>query len=447
MIRPTKVIRGKVNAAVIHEYPELENIEITPTVEDQVYKSDMYGFDEVKVKGVQAYIDEDIKPEYIKEGVDVLGVVGNVVELEGEEKTIVPSTTQQVIEPSEGKNAITKLTVEAVDNTIDEDIKPENIVEGVEILGVVGNYKGIDTSDATVTTEDVLSGKIVYINNEKQIGTMPNNGELNFEPSDEEQTIPTGYTSGGSVLPADITKLDEYDKCLTIINSIEDMSEYSDTTATPEDIREGKTAYSNGERITGTYKPPVLPKITDGRYLFYDNIRLDSLYEILEMCDGLTDMSMMFYGSTNLTEIDLSNIDTSEVIKMSSTFQGCSNLTSVDMTNCDLGKVQGIASLFKGNTKLTNIGTFKNLGKGYVTTTMYDTNCALNLVETKISHDNLVDIIDNGLYDLYVTFNIPRDVVIFHRKQKIMLSQSLLDSLTEEEKNRAIYKGWIPTTS
>ena len=125
---PAIKIKGKTNASIIRIYPELENLEITPTLEDQKFKSEMYGFDEVNVKGVNAYIDEDIKPEYIKEGVDILGVVGNVVELKGEEKVITPKTTTQTIIPSDGKNGITKITVQPVDRTIDEDIKPENIM-------------------------------------------------------------------------------------------------------------------------------------------------------------------------------------------------------------------------------------------------------------------------------------------------------------------------------
>ena len=220
MIKAKNQLQGQLNASIIHEYPELENVEITPAVEDKVYKSDMYGFDEVLVKGVQAYIDEDIKPEYIKEGVDILGVVGNVVELKGEEKVITPKTTLQTILPSENKNAITKITVQPVDRTIDADIQPENIVEGVEILGVIGNYKGVDTRDATVTPDKVLEGTTVYINNEKIEGTLPNNGQLEYVPSDDQQEVPEGYTSGGVIQPANVEDLQEYKVCLALSESI-----------------------------------------------------------------------------------------------------------------------------------------------------------------------------------------------------------------------------------
>ena len=64
------------------------------------------------------------------------------------------------------------------------------------------NRNGIDyfvTTKANSVSSDILSGKTAFNGSGKLIGTMPNNGELNITPSTEEQTIPTGYTSGGTV--------------------------------------------------------------------------------------------------------------------------------------------------------------------------------------------------------------------------------------------------------
>lgn len=75
-----------------------------------------------------------------------------------------------------------------------------------------------DTTDANADTQDVLNGKTAYSNG-KIIGTMPNNGELNYEVSTLEQTIPAGYTSGGTIAASPMTQSD-YDNCLAITKSI-----------------------------------------------------------------------------------------------------------------------------------------------------------------------------------------------------------------------------------
>ena len=50
-------------------------------------------------------------------------------------------------------------------------------------------------------------------------GTMPNNGELNYNSSTSTQTIPAGYTSGGTITPAPLTDT-EYDECLELSEQI-----------------------------------------------------------------------------------------------------------------------------------------------------------------------------------------------------------------------------------
>lgn len=53
---------------------------------------------------------------------------------------------------------------------------------------------------AVANSSNMLEGYSVNISDGTQVtGTMPNNGELNYTPSTEEQTIPEGYTSGGKI--------------------------------------------------------------------------------------------------------------------------------------------------------------------------------------------------------------------------------------------------------
>lgn len=104
----------KTKYAVIKEYPDLENIEITPSKEEQTFKSkDYYGYDEVKVNGVTNEIDSNIAPENIKQGVNILGVTGNVEEVNTTEISINPTEIEQIITPDEPYNGFSKVTVGA----------------------------------------------------------------------------------------------------------------------------------------------------------------------------------------------------------------------------------------------------------------------------------------------------------------------------------------------
>ena len=77
-----------------------------------------------------------------------------------------------------------------------------------------------DVSNTNATNEDILEGKIALVGDEEVTGVMPNLGTLEYLPSDEEQYIGAGYTSGGTVLATDITQLNDYNTCLQISDEI-----------------------------------------------------------------------------------------------------------------------------------------------------------------------------------------------------------------------------------
>ena len=91
-----------------------------------------------KIKSILTEKTNKIRPENIKSGINILGVTGNVIALNGETKTITPTTSSQTIFPSSNKNAITQVNVDAVTSAIDNNIQASNIKSGVTILGVAG---------------------------------------------------------------------------------------------------------------------------------------------------------------------------------------------------------------------------------------------------------------------------------------------------------------------
>lgn len=82
--------------------------------------------------------------------------------------TIIPTTTDQTIDA--GQYLSGAQTIQG-----DANLLPENIASGVSIFGVTGTHEGgsgIDTSDATATATDIVSGKTAYVNGAKLTGTL-----------------------------------------------------------------------------------------------------------------------------------------------------------------------------------------------------------------------------------------------------------------------------------
>jgi len=59
-----------------------------------------------------------------------------------QQKTATPTTSTQTVRPDAGYDGMSRVTIEGVDANIDQNITPENIKDGVEILGVTGTYEG-----------------------------------------------------------------------------------------------------------------------------------------------------------------------------------------------------------------------------------------------------------------------------------------------------------------
>lgn len=226
-------------------------------------------------------------PENIKEGITILGVVGNAkidmtdatatpddivagktaylkdgiatgTMVNNGTITITPSKSNQTIPAGyHNGNGI----VRGVTASIDSNIKDNNIKAGVNILGVIGTLDVLDTSDATANRSTILSGSTAYVDGVKITGAMANNGRLNYTPSTRAQTIPSGYTSGGTIsaVTASIDsniKAGNIKKGVTILGVEGNLSDNgidtSDATAGANHILSGKTAYVNSEKITGS---------------------------------------------------------------------------------------------------------------------------------------------------------------------------------------------------
>ena len=90
-----------------------------------------------------------------------------------------------------------------------------------------------------------------------------------------------------------------------------------------------------------------------GMFAYLDNVSSLDLSGL--DTSNMTSMSRMFYNSKSLTNIDLSGFDTSKVVTMSYMFDGCTNLENLDVTNFNTSKVTNMYWMFSNLKKVTSL--------------------------------------------------------------------------------------------
>lgn len=163
-------------------------------------------------------------------------------------KMVSPSESAQTIKADNGYDGLSQVTVNAVSRTYvgsgvtkksaatytpgtsdqsiasgqylngtqtikgDSNLTAGNIRSGVKIFNVTGSYAGssssggTDTSDATATAANILSGKTAYVNGSKVTGTMTNNGAVaKTMTANGSYTIPAGYHNGSGKVTVNVS--------------------------------------------------------------------------------------------------------------------------------------------------------------------------------------------------------------------------------------------------
>ena len=253
-------------------------------------------------------------------------------------------------------------------------LTPEKIKQDEVILGVVGTYYGgTDTSDATATSGDILEGKTAYANGLKLTGTIEDKTGVDLDWTFEDATLDdtlnrldvkasksnrivvgtndvTGYSSGADVhipystvadvigLASNIIKKDE--TILGITGTFEGL-DTSDATAVAGDIAMGKTAYVNGQKVTGSVS--------------------DIVFNLQTGASNVDDMS------------GLSALEFSYMFNNDTLFRTNSHI-DLTASYSDVANVIGLTSgiIAQGNTILGIVGTYAGIDTSDATATVDD---------------------------------------------------------------------------
>ena len=313
--------------------------------------------------------------------IDFGGITGGKTKPE-EVFDVQPTTSDQTITPTEG-SVFSGGTVHAVTSSIDSNIQPENIKEGVSILGVAGTLSG-GGSPASIydgsfdedglraigwTDEDIdlfkeanphfawqndqyivsEENKALYLLDDPNPSSYKDNPNITFVPNKNMESyfakssgfegmkyikgIPFYSTSGITAA------IHLFDGCtnLTAIPNL-DLS----------NITSGTAVFKNCQALT------AIPNLNISN--------ISSMYEMFSGCSNLknipplstqkvTNAYYLFYGCKNLTTIP--NLDLSNVTNAFGLFYNCEGLTNIPPL--DLSKAVDVTSMFLNCEKLTNI--------------------------------------------------------------------------------------------
>ena len=207
-----------------------------------------------------------------------------------------------------------------VTNLVTKGVSAENTETFTSLVPKVLNItsKGIDTSDATAEANTILSGYSAYVKGQKITGNIPLKDATIYTPSINNQEITSGqYLSGNQTILGDVNLTSSNIKNGVTIFGVEGTMQEgidtSDANATATDLLLNKTAYVNGEKITGIiesleateYVPTTTNQIINsGQYISKDQTILGDANLISEnIKSGITifNITGSYTGSSSST--------------------------------------------------------------------------------------------------------------------------------------------------
>ena len=148
-----KINLGNVKLGIKKVYPELEDIEITPSGVEQHFKSEnYYGYDEIKVKAVES---ETLEVKPTEEEQQFIGLYGTVNIDKIPSEYVVPTGTKDITENgTHNVKEYQEVNVDVVDNSLAELVSG-TLVDFVAPVGTKKIKRNLFYYDETIQTADL----------------------------------------------------------------------------------------------------------------------------------------------------------------------------------------------------------------------------------------------------------------------------------------------------
>ena len=270
---------------------------------------------------------------------------------------VQPTTADQTITPRKGY-AFGSGTVRAVTSEIDNNIKPENIRNGVSILGVEGTIEVEPDYHYAKGTIDKEGLRAIGWTEEDILTYKQNSPHYTWEDylykvSDENKALyllddpnPSSYEDNPNITFIPKKNMEKY---FAKSGGFQNMKYIK---GIPFFNTSDMTDMHNMFRVCSqliTIPQLDTSKVTDTSHMFYECSSLE--YIPLIDTSNVTNTEYMFYDCDSLATIPL--INTSNVIKTYSMFTGCARLASIPPI--DTSNVTDAAQMFYGCSSLEYI--------------------------------------------------------------------------------------------
>ena len=151
------------------------------------------------------------------------------------------------------------------------------------------------------------------------------------------------------------------------------------------------------------------------KYLFFRCSNISKIDLTNFDTSEVTDMQYMFYGCSSLISWNLSNLDTSKVSNMKFMFSSCSSLANIDLSHIDTSEVTNFQSTFANCISLTSLN-LSNFDTSKVTYISNMFNGCKNLIYINLKNYNENKLYSKGFTDVFSS--IPNNIVICLNKSE-----------------------------